>query len=96
MPRKPARPSSPSPTAAVPAGASLSRAAMEAREDRDLAPYAMRVAASRGRVHAEPEHPIRPAVERKERQAVLLAVSVSTPLDVRLRPRTQAQQGPSL
>lgn len=42
----------------------LSRTAFEAREDRDLAPYAMRVAQSEGRVHAEPEHPFRTAYMR--------------------------------
>ncbi len=42
----------------------LSREALEQREDRDLAGYAMRSADSRGRVHDEDEHPYRGAFQR--------------------------------
>jgi len=40
------------------------RHALEAREAATLAPYAMRSSDSRGRVHAEPEHPSRMAFQR--------------------------------
>jgi dGTPase len=40
------------------------RAEQEEREDRDLAPYAMRSSRSRGRAHDEPEHPFRTAYMR--------------------------------
>lgn len=42
----------------------LTRAEFAALEDQLLAPYAVRSAASRGRVHAEPEHPFRMAFQR--------------------------------
>jgi dGTPase len=41
-----------------------SRAELEANEDRVLLPYAMRSARSRGREHAEPEHPYRTVYQR--------------------------------
>jgi dGTPase len=40
------------------------REAYEAEEEARLAPYAQRAARSRGRVHAEPEHPYRTAFQR--------------------------------
>src|SRR5262245_34642437 len=40
------------------------RADLDAREDRDLAPYAMRASGSRGRTRPEPEHPRRTAYQR--------------------------------
>jgi dGTPase len=58
---------SPSPRAA--AGA-VSRDDVEAREARDLAPFAARAAASRGRVHPEPEHPFRTAYMRDRDRVV--------------------------
>src|SRR6185295_18736184 len=42
----------------------LTRAEFTALEDQLLASYAMRSAASRGRVHAEDEHPFRMAFQR--------------------------------
>jgi dGTPase len=42
----------------------ISREAIEAREDRELAPYAMRSAASRGRVHKEPAPELRTVYQR--------------------------------
>jgi dGTPase len=42
----------------------LTRAEFAALEDQLLAPYAVRSAATRGRVHAEPEHPFRMAFQR--------------------------------
>jgi dGTPase len=42
----------------------IHRAEIEAREDAQLAPWAMRCAASRGRVHEEPEHAYRTAYMR--------------------------------
>src|SRR5512139_3287956 len=42
----------------------LTRAEFDALEKRLLAPYAVRSAASRGRVHAEEEHPFRLAFQR--------------------------------
>ena len=52
----------------------LDRAAIEAREDRELAPYAMRCSASAGRVHAESEHPFRTAYMR-DRDRVIHAAA---------------------
>ncbi len=49
---------------APPAGASLTREEIEAREERDLAPSAMRCRLSKGRAHPEPEHPFRTAYMR--------------------------------
>ena len=59
---KPPPPSAPvgSPTAPL----FLGREALEAREARDLAPYAMQCAKTEGRVHAEPEHAFRTAFMR--------------------------------
>lgn len=62
-----------SPEAGLPS-VSLSREAVEAREDRELAPYAMRVAQSRGRAHEEPEHPFRTAYMR-DRDRVIHAAA---------------------
>jgi dGTPase len=42
----------------------VDRLAQEAREERDLAPYGMRSAESRGRRHPEPEHPLRTRYQR--------------------------------
>src|SRR5689334_8023559 len=42
----------------------LTRERLEAREDEDLAPYAMRSSQSRGRAYAEEEHPYRTAYQR--------------------------------
>jgi dGTPase len=42
----------------------VKRADYEAREDALLAPWAMRSARTRGRVHPEPEHPLRTAFQR--------------------------------
>jgi dGTPase len=42
----------------------LTRDQVEALEDRSLAPYAMRNQRTRGRVHAEPEHPFRLPFQR--------------------------------
>ena len=42
----------------------MDRVAFEEWEERTLAPYAMRSRASRGRVHAEAEHPFRLAFQR--------------------------------
>jgi dGTPase len=42
----------------------VTRLALEAMEDRDLAPYAMRSALSRGRRHPEDEHPLRTRYQR--------------------------------
>jgi dGTPase len=42
----------------------MDRTAFEEWEDRTLAPYAMRSRASRGRAHAEAEHPLRLAFQR--------------------------------
>jgi dGTPase len=42
----------------------VTRLALEAMEDRDLAPYAMRSALSRGRRHPEAEHPLRTRYQR--------------------------------
>ena len=48
----------------------LSRRDYEEREDACLAPYAMRSAASRGRIHDEPEHPNRPAYQRDRERII--------------------------
>jgi dGTPase len=42
----------------------VDRAAQEAREERELAPYGMKSARSRGRRHAEPEHKVRTRFQR--------------------------------
>lgn len=42
----------------------VERCELEAREDAQLAPYAMRSRDTRGRVHPEPEHPFRMAFQR--------------------------------
>ncbi len=42
----------------------VDRLALEAREERDLAPYGMRSAHSRGRRHPEAEHPLRTRYQR--------------------------------
>ncbi len=47
---------------------------MAEREARDLAPYAMRSALSRGRVHPEPEHPLRTAYQR-DRERIIHATA---------------------
>ena len=65
MKRRPAPPPAPS---------TLDRKAIEAREDRELAPYAMRCADSAGRVHAEPEHAFRTAYMR-DRDRVIHAAA---------------------
>jgi len=52
----------------------LTREMMAAREARDLAPYAMRSAESRGRVHPEPEHPLRAAYQR-DRERIIHATA---------------------
>ena len=46
------------------------RTQMAEREDRSLAPYAMRSAQSRGRAHAEPEHPSRTAYQRDRERII--------------------------
>ncbi|MET0555457.1 MAG: deoxyguanosinetriphosphate triphosphohydrolase [Vicinamibacteria bacterium] len=46
------------------------RAAQEEHEDRQLAPYGMRSAASRGRRYAEPEHTLRTAFQRDRDRVV--------------------------
>ncbi|MFO0932413.1 MAG: deoxyguanosinetriphosphate triphosphohydrolase [Planctomycetota bacterium] len=87
MTRKPARrPPSPAdaPTPSRAAGlasrdpgsplASLSRAAIEEREARELAPFAMKVSASLGRQHDEPAHPFRTAYMR-DRDRVIHAAA---------------------
>ena len=48
----------------------LTREVIEERERRDLASYAMRSADSRGRVHAEEEHPYRSAYQRDRERIV--------------------------
>jgi dGTPase len=50
----------------------VSREDVEAREARELPAYAMRSGASRGRVHAEPEHPFR-TVYMRDRDRVIHA-----------------------
>jgi dGTPase len=50
----------------------VSREDVEAREARELATYAMRSSGSRGRVHAEPEHPFR-TVYMRDRDRVIHA-----------------------
>jgi len=52
----------------------LTREMMAEREARDLAPYAMRSALSRGRVHPEPEHPLRTAYQR-DRERIIHATA---------------------
>jgi dGTPase len=52
------------------AAGTVAREDVEAREARDLAPCAARAAASRGRVHAEPEHPFRTAYMRDRDRVV--------------------------
>jgi dGTPase len=52
----------------------VGRADIEAREDRELASWAMRAARSRGRPHAEPEHPFRTAFMR-DRDRVIHAAA---------------------
>ena len=52
----------------------LNRQAIQAREDRELAPYAMRCANSAGRMHAEAEHPFRTAYMR-DRDRVIHAAA---------------------
>jgi dGTPase len=42
----------------------IDRLAQEKREEEDLAPYAMKSGRSRGRVHPEPEHPLRTCYQR--------------------------------
>ena len=54
--------------------AATTRVAIEDREARDLAPWAMRVACSRGRVHEEPGHPFRTAYMR-DRDRVIHAAA---------------------
>jgi dGTPase len=63
-------PETPAPTAPPRVG----RADIEAREDRELAPWAMRAARSRGRLHAEPDHPFRTAFMR-DRDRVIHAAA---------------------
>jgi dGTPase len=53
-----------SPPAREPLPSIRSRVEQEEREDRDLAPYAMRSSRSRGRAHDEPEHAFRTAYMR--------------------------------
>lgn len=48
----------------------LTREMMAEREARDLAPYAMRAADSRGRKHPEPEHPLRSAYQRDRERII--------------------------
>jgi dGTPase len=48
----------------------LSRREFEAREERELAPYAAKSAQSRGRAHAEPEHAYRTAYQRDRDRVV--------------------------
>ena len=48
----------------------LTREEIEAREDRDLAPYASRSRESRGRVYPEPEHAYRPVYQRDRERIV--------------------------
>jgi len=48
----------------------LNREEIEKREERELAPYAMRSGRSRGRAHAEPEHPLRPAYQRDRERVI--------------------------
>jgi dGTPase len=48
----------------------LTREEIEKREERELAPYAMRSGRSRGRAHAEPEHPLRPAYQRDRERII--------------------------
>jgi len=55
---------SPNPTLAGTWPAIVSREAVEEREERTLAPYAMRSRLSRGRRHPEPEHPLRTVYQR--------------------------------
>jgi dGTPase len=52
----------------------LTREMMAEREARDLAPYAMRSAESKGRAHAEPEHPLRTAYQR-DRERIIHATA---------------------
>jgi len=52
----------------------LTREMMAAREARDLGPCAMRSAQSRGRVHPEPEHPLRTAYQR-DRERIIHATA---------------------
>ena len=63
-----------SPEAAPAPVASLTREAIEAREDRDLAPYAMHASRSEGRQHAEPGHSFRTAYMR-DRDRVIHAAA---------------------
>ncbi|HEX5137324.1 MAG TPA: dNTP triphosphohydrolase [Planctomycetota bacterium] len=49
---------------AADAGTTVNREALEERELRELAPYAMKARLSRGREHAEPEHAYRTAYQR--------------------------------
>ena len=58
---------------AAPAGF-RTREEQEDREDKDLAPYAMRSSRSKGRVHEEPEHPFRTAYMR-DRDRVIHAAA---------------------
>ena len=48
----------------------LTREAMEEREARELATYAMRSSKSRGRVHPEAEHPLRAAYQRDRERII--------------------------
>jgi len=48
----------------------LTRREFEAREERELAPYAAKSAQSRGRAHAEPEHAYRTAYQRDRDRVV--------------------------
>jgi dGTPase len=48
----------------------LTRTEIETREDQTLAPYAARAAQSRGRVYAQPEHPLRTAFQRDRDRTV--------------------------
>lgn len=52
----------------------LTREEMENREARELAPYAMRSSESQGRVHPEPEHPLRTAYQR-DRERIIHATA---------------------
>ncbi len=52
----------------------MTREEMAAREDRGLAPYAMRSAQSRGRAHPEAEHPQRTAYQR-DRERIIHATA---------------------
>ena len=66
----------------------LRREEFAALEDQLLAPYAMRNAASRGRTHAEDEHPFRMAFQR-DRDRIIHSTAfrrLEYKTQVRLRP----------